>query len=379
MIRILHLLEEEYPNRPGGVERYFYFLFNDSKSDKSHSNISVTAKQFGLQQPYSLRSQSIGYPKIIEERVLDWIHSQKIDLIHVHHPAPYGLALIQRLANYYPLIIHWHDHFLLCQKTQLYPYQNKRCSGPNTVKCASCLQASRYTWKFIPTMALLTIRFWRTAAIFRSCSTIILPQKSLMNKVPRSFRNKCVVIPYESHALWEADLGLVSQSSICRENFTGSWVVAGNVNEHKGIQDLINQLDQSRFSGQLNLFGEGWNEVDDLPKFVKLRGKLISKNQLKNCTHWIIPSKWEETGPLVAIEAYQLGLQIWAKKGAVSHEFSRKFEISIYEDAKEIQNNKPTATNIYTPQWNTLREKYTNLYNKIFNLMKDNKKYADPY
>ena len=44
----------------------------------------------------------------------------------------------------------------------------------------------------------------------------------------------------------------------------------------------------------------------NLPPFVKIRGRLLSKKQLAACSHWIIPSIWEETGPLVAIEAYKM-------------------------------------------------------------------------
>lgn len=367
MIRVLHLLEEEYPQRLGGVERYFYFLFSNSTSNSSYQNISVTAKELGLQQPYGLIPQSIGYSKSVEEQIFTWIHSREINLIHVHHPAPYGLALIQKLASYYPVIIHWHDHFLLCQKTQLYPYQNEQCSGPQIVKCTNCLLPSRYTWKYIPTLLLMAIRHWRTMAIFRLCSTIVLPQKNLIKKVPRLFRGKCVIIPYESQALWEADLGLMPQSPITSKNSIGSWCVAGNINDHKGIQDLIQQLTESGFRGQLNIFGEGWNKMNNLPEFVKVRGKLLSKRQLEHCTHWIIPSKWQETGPLVAIEAYQLGLKIWARKGAVSHEFSQKYSISIYEDAKEIKENESVNKNNSTPDWDTLREAYTNLYKRVLN------------
>lgn len=365
MIRVLHLLEEEYPSRSGGVERYVHFLFGNSKTNCKIKNIFITAKQFGLNEPYGLRPQTIGYPSTIYRPIRNWIDAIQIDIIHVHHSAPFGLALLENLAESYPLIIHWHDHFILCQRTQLYPFMDKPCSGPAILKCSICLSNKKNRFKLLPLMPIMQIRSWRSKHILNLCSAIVIPQVSILDNIPKKFHNKCIQIPYESEAFWEADRVAFQRKSNSADNLKKFWAVIGGPSEHKGIKDLIRELENIQFQGKLSVFGEGWDHHTTLPDFVNLKGKLITHEQLTDCSHLIIPSKWQETGPLVAIEAHQMGLMIWARRGAISSEVAQKYSISIYDKAIDIKPSSNLKLNVkQLPDWTGLRDKYYALYSK---------------
>ena len=373
MTRVLHLLEQEYPEKTGGVERYLYFLMRKISSSDPLKSVSQTIKHFqgtavtfGIRQPYGIKPQTLGHPVAVEQRINKWIRDNSIDVIHVHHTAPFGLNLLYKLAKKYPLIIHWHDYFMLCQRTQLLNYKNQLCAGPSVLKCSLCLQNKKTLGKKILMPFSVQWRMINSHKLMDACSSIVIPQKLIRHKVPKVFRKKCVVIPYQSEAEWEADLGFDQELIITNSMSSNSWCIIGGPNSHKGISDFIYELQNTNFNGQLELFGEGWSHVRDLPDFVKIRGKLLSKKQLINCSHWIIPSKWLETGPLVAIEAHKMGLSIWARQGSISDHMANLYQISFFQNASDITERvKSFQKECKKPCWTSILNSYSSLYAKL--------------
>ena len=372
MSRVLHLVEQQYPEKPGGVERYLYFLMKKASSHSSRvgqekvSYFQRTAVTFGIHQPYGIKPQTLGHPFAIEQRVNKWIEDNSIDVIHVHHTAAFGLNLLQKLAKKRPLVLHWHDYFVLCQRTQLLTYRNKICTGPSMIKCSICLQNKKAFGKKLLMPISVQWRMINAHKLMDACAAIVIPQKTIGEKVPKIFRKKCVVIPYQSEAEWDVDLGLTKESKISNPLTANSWCVIGGPNSHKGISDFIDELKNINFSGRLEVFGEGWDQVNGLPKFVKIRGKLFSKKQLINCSHWIIPSKWLETGPLVAIEAHKMGLSVWARKGSISDYMANLYQVSVFEGVNDIfKGIKSYRKEGTKPSWTSILDSYTSLYTKL--------------
>ena len=372
MIKVLHLVEQNYPENSGGVERYLYFLIKQAVANSPELNyqkikfIQKSAKSLGIYQPYGISPQTIGYPFAVEQRLNKFIKINLIDVIHVHHPAPFGLNLLSKLAKKHPLILHWHDYFLLCQKTQLLNHQNQICSGPSVTKCTLCLQKKSSFIKKILVPFSVQWRIINAYKLMEASAAIVLPQSNLYQKVPKIFRAKCVVIPYQSEPQWELDLNLIKNQKLATNLKTNSWCVLGGPSSHKGIFDLIDELKIINFTGELNIFGEGWSQNINLPPFVKIRGRLLSKKQLEACSHWIIPSIWEETGPLVAIEAYKMGLNIWARKGSITSDMSDIYNISFFKHARDIDDKtKRKRTTKTIPTWKSILRSYEVLYTKF--------------
>jgi len=372
MIKVLHLVEQNYPENSGGVERYLYFLFKEAENYSSELTknqikyIKRSSKSFGIDQPYGIKPQTLGHSLITKKNVNEFITKNQIDLIHAHHSAPFGLSLLCKLAKQYPLILHWHDYFVLCQRTQLVNYQNQICSGPSITKCTICIRNKK---SFIKKLIIPLLIQWRIINAYRllnACAAIVIPQSNLCNKIPKRFRTKCVVIPYQSEPQWELDLGFVKNQKPYTALRTDSWCVLGGPSSHKGILDLIDELKTIDFKGELNIFGDGWNNKMNLPSFAKIRGRLLSRKQLATCSHWIIPSKWQETGPLVAIEAHKMGLNIWARKGAITSDITELYNVSLFEHVSDI--NKQIKNNLIRktiPSWRSIIRSYELLYAKL--------------
>ena len=372
MTKVLHLVEQTYPESSGGVERYLYFLMkyiteNSSKPLSNKINfIQKSAKSFGITPPYGFKAQTLGHPTAIEQRINTFITKNFIDVIHVHHHAAFGLNLLNKLAKKYPLVLHWHDHFLSCQKTQFLNHHSNLCSGPSVTKCSICNSNKKTLLKKLLIPFAVQWRLINAYKLLHSCAAIVLPQSNLYQKVPKNFRSKCIVIPYQSEPQWELDLNLVTNQKYISDLETNSWCVLGGPSEHKGILDLIDELNSIKFKGELNIFGEGWSNTINLPSFAKIRGRLISKKQLANCSHWIIPSKWQETGPLVVIEGYKMGLNTWARKGSISADMSNLYNVNLFEHARDIKMEmKSNRLNQSTPSWESILRSYESLYTKF--------------
>ena len=372
MTRVLHLVQQAYPESPGGVERYLYFLMQkaSNSSSESISNkiefIQRTSSSFGIHQPYGIKPQIMGHPFEIENRIKKFISNNSIDIIHVHHPAPFGLSLLYKLAEIYPLILHWHDYFILCQRTQLLDYQSQICSGPSLNKCTICIQNKKKIIKKLLMPFSMQWRMINAYKLMQTCAAIVIPQSNISKAIPKNFRPKCIVIPYQSEPEWELDLNLAKNQKILTNLKTNSWCVLGGPSYHKGVFDLIDEMKTINFTGELNIFGEGWNNITKLPSFVRIRGRLLSNKQLDNCSHWIIPSKWKETGPLVAIEAYKIGLKIWARKGSISSHMANLCDVSIFDHARDINTQiKRNHSKEDLPSWKSILRSYELLYTKL--------------
>ena len=155
---------------------------------------------------------------------------------------------------------------------------------------------------------------------------IILPNEDLLSEIPKEFQFKTVVIPYA-----------VPCSTQLKSFKKKGFIYVGAMAAHKGIFQLLKDLDALGFEERIDLYGpEPLNGMPPLPKFARYKGVLRDRLVMQHYKALLLPSVWKETGPLVVLEALEEGIPVVARKGSMSSTFSNSPSIQFFSSAREL-------------------------------------------
>ena len=344
MIFVSQLLDQSWPQRIGGVERYVDHLFAGEFQEFKNFRFSTTTRHPSLfDTPYTLvdllsksRDRALG-PRGLGRGLIQKNHGDRLDtaVYHIHQLLPYGLPNLIDLAGQFPTVITLHDYFLYCQKVHFFPHRSKQCDRPGVLKCSNCISKKMINPFYLPA-------FWLRSHLVRrllsQVKAIVLPNSELKNLIEPALASKIHVIPY---AIPELPPPSEAQSK-------KGFVYLGTLGSHKGIFSLLNELKTLGFTGKIDIFGPKVQDGIVLPEFASFRGALTNYSQLETYQALILPSLWKETGPLVVLEALRAGLPVLARKGSLSETYSNSPSISFYESPQEILEWTPPLDRLFS-------------------------------
>jgi glycosyltransferase involved in cell wall biosynthesis len=283
----------------------------------------------------------------IERLFLEACREFKPDLVHATHLL-YQSTKIPALAKAegLPIAFTLLDHWIQCPKIKLLDYWGNLCPGPSAWKCSSCVRArySTMTWgpiapkSYASPMAALKaqakeIVFQATERprAYRRIQERTREMQSLLDSVDRFF----VVTPYmvdnlKALGVTDArirpyDLAIAADwKKVPRTRAAGGaprFGYLGAVTIEKGVEVLLEAFRGLR-GAELELRGLAAAEVRQrFPEFhdvldqpnVILGGYLPGEQRgewLSNLDALVVPSIWQEPGPLTVYEAYGSGIPV---------------------------------------------------------------------
>lgn len=383
-LRVYHLLDGLPADSVGGVQSYVSRLF----AAGSFADFEF----FILGRPATNQSYRL-YQVISSGLKLTFPYGEP-DILHIHQIMPYGLGQLLPLSQKYPLLFTMHDYFSFCQRVHFYnPNYSCPAFSPagrqiTLADCQQCLCAAIRNKIYRRCLLFLYQIFlsYRQALVHKfltQVSKIVLPNPDLFSLLPPFCRQKSVLIPYAI----EPEVQNSLPSAICVPAVAASnYVYLGHIVPHKGILQLIKELEEYNFSEELHIFGPPppHHIRRLLPKFVIHRGLIDDYRRLSNYKGLIVPSLWKETGPLVLQEGLRAGIPVFVRRGAVAkfyhyqgvYEFSHAAEIltsnvpnppafhtqsSDYQPGMAWSDSKP-------PDINQVRQAYFELYDDLRSL-----------
>ncbi|PCJ21528.1 MAG: hypothetical protein COB02_02730 [Candidatus Cloacimonadota bacterium] len=336
MIKICHLLDQTLENRVGGVEFINDLFFKKNKS-KRFSHQLLDAKYFNLLEPYPL----------INHFQTKFLH-KKVDCeaIHIHQIQPYGLNSLIQLAQKIPCIFTLHDYYLFCQKSTYYHETKSICKSPAFFKCSLC-NSNNIKGVFLP--AFFYFRSKKVEIFLKFVKKIILPNQELLKLIPKKYHYKCNIIHYA-----------VPQQNT-NHQIKKSFVYLGTLANHKGIFQLIEDLQKVAFNEELHIYSPN-SFTQKVPHFVKHKGLMTNKSLLSQYKALIIPSLWKETGPIVLQEALSAKTEVILYNSPISTDYSCLNGVHKISSACKLQNFIPQnfELNIYSLKESI--KKHENIY-----------------
>ncbi|MBW7876390.1 MAG: hypothetical protein H3C47_10420 [Candidatus Cloacimonetes bacterium] len=315
--RILHLVEESWPNRLGGVECFV---------DSLHRDLGFESTVLDYRQIYpEAQTKSRESWRLIQS-LASWhdIELPYSDLIVFHQIIPWGIPWMLKQAKSRPCIFVVHDWFFLCQKVHLLK-DGKQCFGPELVQCAQCWGSGQNLfWR----LGYQAARNYYTEQMSQKIP-LAVTQDSFFEKIPQA----SMLLPYGVSA---------SRSRMFQEFYKNEGedlVYLGSDARHKGFDILLKELQDSEFvknGAMLHWYGERKNRSGELPLWVRHHGGLVDFKEGYAWKALILPSLWLETGPLVLLEALSACLPVLAKKGCISSEYANLNGVHQYQDSQDL-------------------------------------------
>ena len=329
MISVSHLIEHQFEQRKGGVEN-FVRLLTQQRPDSQFRHQIISKTEVG--DRYSLgttlngaRDCEISNPEL--GRALsssDHTQSLNTNLVHIHQIMPYGLRPIIKLQSVKPSILTLHDYFPFCHKVHFYPNKGGLCKqGPSVTKCSTCIGSK---WSFLPLMAFFGYRMQLVQQFFEKLEAIIIPNEDLFFEIPEPLRIKTSIIPYA-----------VPLSSKVNSTSKEGYIYVGAMAPHKGIFQLLEDLERLGFDGRFDLYGPKPSQgMPRLPFFANYNGLLEDRTIMQSYKALVLPSVWKETGPLVVLEALEEGVPVLARRGSISSTYSNSSFVQFFSSAEEL-------------------------------------------
>ncbi|MCR4317889.1 MAG: glycosyltransferase [Planctomycetes bacterium] len=264
------------------------------------------------------------YDEEVEEDFKRYVKDKKPDVIHFHHVLNLSsrLPFIAKAAGA-KVVFTLHDHFAMCQRITLIREPSLTlCNGPSGGKhCVSCHQHRGFKAKLaaIPRTFIFSRRTRHMQRMLQGCDVITHPahfQEELMFSLLRA-RQHLRYIPYGIRHSRALSGGKTKPGEKLRLAFLGT------IAHHKGLDILVSaveKLDGSKFA--VNIWGRPVSETD--PYFVSLKPRLQKPPFhlrggykpdevgiiLQEADLVVVPSRWQETGPIVLLEAAAAGVPV---------------------------------------------------------------------
>ena len=233
------------------------------------------------------------------------------NIVHAHSWMLYSLLPI--LPSEQTRLVVWvHDYGFICPKTT-FVYQGGVCAGPRYVKCVGC---AREQYGLLRSLALTTgltvMKPWRDR-VDRYVAVSQFTARASTGLIGRGKGPMEVITPFVSDEAFHADQG-------GRPAFVppeGDYLMfAGALGPHKGVDVLLKAW--AGLEPRIPLVLVGIRRPDtprNFPAGVILAEKVPHQDVLRawsHCLAAVVPSRWPDPHPLVAIEAMAAGRPVVA-------------------------------------------------------------------
>lgn len=230
------------------------------------------------------------------------------DIIHHHNIAGFGPSIL-KFKPIEKKIYTAHDYWLVCQNSGLIKPEGSSCQGPEG--CFYCQIRHKRPYQL-----------WRgSKKVHKSIASInsIIAPSNYMEKCLTDLGIECkiVVIPNFVMKPVTPFIPIEKRTHI---------LFVGVLNEHKGILDLLSNYSNiyKKNGIKLHIVGTGplektiveYVSTNGMGDMIQLLGKLPNQElsyQYSTALAVIIPSKWPENNPMVALEALSHGTPVIGK------------------------------------------------------------------
>lgn len=309
-----------------------------------------------------------GKYSLVSRRFETLIDEIKPDVVHHHNISLLGYDLLRKRRSYLNLYTA-HDHWLICQRNDLFKNNNMECDGG---LCYLCIMRS-----FRPP------QFWRHQEEFnkvaKQIDSVICPSNYLQYKILKKFNVRCVTIPNfvpnPPNKIKPLDI----------ENF---FLYAGVLEKHKGVLELVDIYKKFDLETKLFIAGSGslMKQLSNLIRKNFLKNKIVILGNLNRGSLYrflvkanavIVPSLCPENNPLIVLEAMSVGTRVVASNRGGLPEIIEKIDRNLVYNSKEellkvlkqceiIVNNPEKIITIYKKNYTP--ESFIDKYYKLINI-----------
>lgn len=247
-----------------------------------------------------------------------------IDIVHVHHLSGLSMALpaLAHAAGV-PVVLTLHDYWLRCARGQLVAANDERCAGPNLARCAACL--APHLWSPLPAglARRLPPRVEPVRAREHAWASIAASTRLFL--APSEHAAKRMGVPAEVFPLpLLRPVPPAPPPSVgpVRFLFLGSWLpTKGPDLALAAFASLPAGAATLRMAGPTPMYRGSTRWADALraraecTPGVSIGGAIPHPAivaELHEADVLLVPSRWEETGSLIAAEGLAAGLRVLA-------------------------------------------------------------------
>ncbi len=247
-----------------------------------------------------------------------------IDIVHVHHLSGLSMALpAMAHAAGVPVVVTLHDYWLRCARGQLVTAGDERCPGPSLARCTACL--APHLWSPLPAgiarrlpprVEPVRAREAAWASIAASTQLFLAPSEHAASRmgVPAEVLRIPLLRPVPPAPL--------AAEGPVRFLFLGSWlptkgpdvVLAAFASLPSGAATLRMAGPTPMFRGSTR-WAEALRARAEATPGVELGGAIPHAAivaELHEADVLLVPSRWEETGSMIASEGLAAGLRVLA-------------------------------------------------------------------
>src|SRR3989344_2047306 len=248
--------------------------------------------------------------ELVMEEFKRLINEIKPDVVHHHNISLLGWNILKKIGNY-KNIYTAHDYWLICPKYDLLR-EFKECKLDKN--CFFCCFKHKKPYQFF--------RHFNRFKIALDDLDLVIAPSEFMAKRLKNFKVKTI-------------LNFVSNPKKTNHSkFKNYYLFMGALEHHKGILDLIDLFKET--NKKLIIAGSGTLEnkiKKKLDKNIFFIGWIEGKKKysvLKNAKALLLPSKWPENMPLVALESLSYGVPVFGSNYGGIPEIIEKFKDKPY-------------------------------------------------
>ncbi|WP_071873425.1 glycosyltransferase family 4 protein [Atopomonas hussainii] len=262
----------------------------------------------GFTQPYTLSS------------AMQVLHDWKPDVLHLHLCSV--LPLLEALPSLgVPLVRSFHDYTSMCLRRGRRRFPGDRCSRPLGWSCAlqGCLLGAPAEGSRLPSLQNLPNKLKERALYQAFAASVVGSNHMRQVLLSNNFASdRVTVVPYFSRFDQQA---LSSTPAKSRQTGTAPHqerplrlLFTGQAVKGKGLEVLINALAQLRGNWQLTAITSGprltiakalakQHTIDGRINFIEWLPQEQLADHYQHADLFVLPSVWDDPGPLVGIEA----------------------------------------------------------------------------
>lgn len=259
---------------------------------------------------HCFRNYSFGSSKIVMDEFKRLVKEIKPDVVHHHNISLLGWNILKKVGNYRNIYTA-HDYWLICVKYDLLRGWKECKKNKNFINCSLCC-----------TKHLKPYQIFRLSKNFKDAlndiDLVIAPSRFMADRLKDKF-NVEILYNFVPNPLKAG-----------KSEFNDYYLFIGALEEHKGVKELVEMFKD--YKGNLVIAGGGSlvNYINNLKEEnIHYIGWVDGERKysiISNARALILPSKWPENMPLVALEALSCGVPVFGSNYGGVPEILEKFK-----------------------------------------------------